>query len=278
MIGPHPGSLDSADPRILRLSRLPQSAANRADSTRSAACASKLTCDLAGAEVPVVTNSAGDATAPVAILLHGFGMRADDLMPFAASMGVPGIFLFPNGPFDVVEPNRKGHAWWPIDAALRATALASGEGRDLAGELPPGLPAARARLEGLVAAARARWPNRPVVLGGFSQGAILSLDLALRSDAPPEGLLLLSAGRVAGAEWSERWPRVRGMPILQAHGRQDRDLSFAAARALHGDLVAAGADATWFPFDGGHEIPLQVLRQVKRFISRVHTFEVEKSI
>jgi len=57
-----------------------------------------------------------------------------------------------------------------------------------------------------------------------------------------------------------------GLAIFQSHGRQDRELSFSAAESLHSDLSAAGAQITWVPFDGGHEIPLPVLRALKKFI------------
>jgi phospholipase/carboxylesterase len=153
-----------------------------------------------------------------------------------------------------------------IDTARRDQAIARGELRDLAAEFPPGLASARAGLEALLDAVRGRWPGRPLLLGGFSQGAILSVDLALRTPSRPDGLVLLSSGRVTASEWKPLLPSLRGIPVFQSHGRDDRELSFVAAQALSDDLVAAGARVTWVPFAGGHEIPLQVLRQLKKFI------------
>ncbi len=57
--------------------------------------------------------------------------------------------------------------------------------------------------------------------------------------------------------------------MFQSHGRQDRELSFSAAQALAADLATAGASHTFLPFEGGHEIPLPVLRALKKFVRTV---------
>ncbi|HEY2902473.1 MAG TPA: hypothetical protein VGL59_17955 [Polyangia bacterium] len=229
------------------------------------------TTTIGGLEVRMVDTS-GDprapsaAAAPVVVLLHGFSMAADDLAPFGASLGVAALFLFPEGPVDLQPRGLRGRAWWMIDVAGRDAAVAGGVDRDLGDENPPGLPAARRVLAALVGEVRARWPGRPLFLGGFSQGAILSLDLVLASRPALAGLILLSSGRVTAAAWASLMENVRGLRMFQSHGRADRELSFAAAQSLAVQLAAAGADHTFLPFDGGHEIPLPVLRALKRFI------------
>ncbi len=220
------------------------------------------------------TAPGGVPGAPVVVLLHGFSMRADDLAPFGASMGLPAVFVFPEGPIDLALVPRHpasarlaGRAWWMIDVAARDLAIARGDDRDLAAQRPAGLGPAREGLSRLVGEVTRTWPGRPVFLGGFSQGAILSLDLVLRGLFRPAGLVLLSGGRVeAGA--TPDLGHARGIPVFQSHGTKDRELSFAAASTLSNDLVTAGADASWWPFEGGHEIPLPILRELKKFIRK----------
>ncbi|HVR60878.1 MAG TPA: hypothetical protein VMU50_03215 [Polyangia bacterium] len=216
--------------------------------------------------VDAVPGAVAPAARPVVVLLHGFSMMADDLAPFGASLGVSALFLFPEGPLDLAGRGVRGRAWWMIDTRRRAAAIARGDERDLRDEDPPGLPAARQRLAGVLSEARARWPTRPLFLGGFSQGAILSLDLVLRGHPSLAGLILLSGGRVTDAAWRASMDSARGVPIFQSHGRSDRELSFAAAADLASDLRAAGARHIFVPFDGGHEISLPVLRALKRFL------------
>lgn len=226
------------------------------------------TISLAGFDLRVVDDPGDPADAPVVILLHGFSMSADDLAPFGASMGLSAVFLFPQGPIDLAPFNLPGRAWWLIDVAARDAAIARGEDRDLSAESPAGLESARARLVELVEAVALAWPDRPLFIGGFSQGAILSLDMVVRTNRHPAGLVLLSGGRVNAATLAPLLSRAHGIPVFQSHGRQDRELSFSAALALRDDLMAAGAEIGWWPFEGGHEIPLPVLRELKKFIRR----------
>ena len=214
------------------------------------------------------------APPPVVVLLHGFSMRADDLAPFGASMGLPAVFVFPEGPIDLGAGGLNGRAWWMIDVPARDAAIARGVDRDLSSERPAGLGSAREGLIRLVDHVRRAWPNRLIFLGGFSQGAILSLDMVIRTGFRPAGLVLLSGARVDAATLAIHLAdargaaTVRGLPIFQSHGRGDRELSFAAAESLRDELVTAGAVVQWRPFDGGHEIPLPVLRELKKFIQR----------
>jgi len=76
----------------------------------------------------------------VIILLHGYAMVPEDLAPFGRSLGVPAWYLFPEGP---EAAPAGGRAWWHIDTAAREAARLIAP-RDLASEIPAGLPAARA--------------------------------------------------------------------------------------------------------------------------------------
>jgi len=199
------------------------------------------------------------------VLLHGYAMGPADLSPFARSLGLPGRYLFPQGPLQLGDAR---HAWWPR-IQERRRALHPGP-RDLALEHPADLPRARQRLADFLRAVRGPQPARSLILGGFSQGAMLALDYALQ--APPAAgedltaLVLLSGSRIALADWSAQLPRLRDLPIFVSHGRRDGDLAFAAGEALVALLTAAAARVTWCPFDGSHEIPLGVWRQLKRFL------------
>ncbi|MDB4979948.1 MAG: putative Carboxylesterase [Myxococcales bacterium] len=210
--------------------------------------------------------SVGDRAAArvVVILAHGFQMEPGDLSPFAHSIQAPAWFLFPEAP-GVAEP--RGRAWWHIDAKKRGEAMSRGP-RDFMGEHPPDLPAARARLLSFIDAVRAEVGTRPLVVGGFSQGGMLTCDSVLRARLAVDALVLFSASRICFDEWRpllEGAP-LRGLTALVSHGRADDDLSFAAGEALRDCLTAAGADVAWVPFDEGHQIPLLVWRHLRRLL------------
>jgi phospholipase/carboxylesterase len=208
-----------------------------------------------------------DKARVVMVLLHGFQMEPTDLSPFAHSMGADAWVLFPEGP---LAAGGRGRAWWHIDPAARDEAIKKGP-RDFAVQHPPDLPAARARVIALVAALRAEVGARPFVLGGFSQGGMLTCDTVLRSTFSLSAMLLLSASRIAFDEWEPLLPsgRLRGLPTLVSHGERDPDLAFSAGTALRDCLTSAGANVTWVPFPDAHEIPLVVWRHVRKLLAAI---------
>ena len=140
--------------------------------------------------------------------------------------------------------------------------------RDRRAEIPDGLVDARAQLMRLLDELEARFAVTAdrLVLGGFSQGAMLSLDVALHRATPPAGLLLMSGTLIAEAAWAPRMPSLEHVPVMLSHGRHDPLLPFAIAELLREQLTAAGAKVDWHPFAGGHEIPATVLTAAVGFL------------
>jgi phospholipase/carboxylesterase len=203
---------------------------------------------------------------PQIVLLHGFAGGADDLAAFGKSMGVNGEFVFPEAPIQLERPGLSGHAWWPSDGASRAAALASGEPRDLTSFEPLGLEEARATLATFLEETSVNSRETPLVLGGFSQGAMLAFDYALHSDRPIAALVMLSGCRIAQRLWNPLLERRRGQRAFISHGRADPDLSFVATQRFQQDLVNAGWLVDFHAFDGGHGTPIQAVRALKKFL------------
>jgi phospholipase/carboxylesterase len=206
------------------------------------------------------------SAAPLVVLLHGYDGMADDLIPFARSIGISATFVFPEGPLRL-SSERAGRAWWTPDGS-RARALATGTPRDLSGFEPPGLPEVRGQLAELLDELDQELGSPPLVLGGYSQGAMLAFDLALRSDRAIAGMVQLSGGRIAARRWNPLLPSRRGMRAFISHGRGDPDLSFAAAETFSDDLRTAGWQVDFCAFDGVHEISLVALRGLKKFLAQ----------
>jgi phospholipase/carboxylesterase len=205
----------------------------------------------------------GDEHAPlVVIVLHGRQMQASDLAPFAHSLGAHAYFVFPDAPL-AAEP--RGRTWWPVDSEARIRRLATGP-MDLSEMDPPGRTEARAQLDALVRELIAAAPDRRVILVGFSQGGMLAMDYVLHDGVRPAALVLLSSTRIALSDWTPRAARLAGLPVLVAHGSSDAELSFASGEGLRDFALAGGADVTWLPFDGGHELPLVVWRALRKLL------------
>jgi len=205
----------------------------------------------------VVERGSGDG--PQVVLLHGYGAPAEDLVPLAWHMKAPPgtRFVCPAAPIELGLPFADARAWWHLEPGR----YARGEGQD-PDEVPVGLDAARAKVLALLDALGA--PPERTVLGGFSQGAMLTLDVALRSRRPFAGLILLSGAIICEAEWR---PLLHpGLRVFQSHGREDPLLLYSEAWRLRGLLEQAGAEVSFTAFDGGHDIPPEVVAGAEAFL------------
>ncbi len=221
------------------------------------------------------TDREGGGSGPVLVLMHGFGAPATDLVPLFRSVRVaPEVrFAFPAAPL-VLDPSAPDdfapRAWWMIDIARMQTSILSGEGPVLARQTPPGLPAARAAVRDMLLSLERELdaPPERVVLGGFSQGAMLACDVALRAERPPAGLVILSGAPVSVDEWQTLSAGRAGLPVLQSHGRSDPILPYAGAEWLRDLLEGSKLPVEWVPFNGGHGIPDAVLERLGPFVTR----------
>jgi len=207
------------------------------------------------------------------VLCHGFGAPGEDLVPLAPELcrRRPELesarFLFPAAPLSLGWTGTgEGLAWWMIDVER----LMAGGTSELRAEVPKGLPKARRMLRELVdvATRQAGLPLSRTVLGGFSQGAMLATDVALRLEEAPAGLCVLSGTPIAEAEWRRLAPARRGLGVLQTHGRQDPLLPFSLAEALRDLLAGAGMEVDFRAFDDGHTIPPEALGALGDFLAR----------
>lgn len=205
------------------------------------------------------------ATGPgcVVLLLHGLTMRPETMSAFASVFEPFAVVRCPAGPVEYADGSR---SWWPVDLEKRAFHLARGP-MDLFDRVPPQRDRARAALHAAVTEARAAFPRLPLVLAGFSQGGMLSVDyLLLHPEARVDALALVSASRIDLETWQPHLARLAGLRVWQAHGVRDEDLGFAAGERLRDLLVEAGAHATFQPYDGGHEMTLAVWRGLRHFV------------
>ena len=227
-------------------------------------------------EVHVVQAEAAARPPLLVVFNHGYGASGEDLVPFVPELLereprlAPVRFAFPAGPLSLgMAAWGDARAWWPLDWMKLSTLSSSPEGRqELRNEVPEGMGSARRKLQGCVEAllAGTGLPPERVVLGGFSQGAMLATDLALSWEQRPAALVALSSVLLAAERWRALAPRRAGLPVIQSHGRQDPILPYSEGEALRDFLTAAGLAVEFIPFDGPHTVHPDALDRVARLL------------
>lgn len=233
---------------------------------------------MVGLDVHVVQKSQTAPTAAV-ILCHGFGAPGNDLVPLVDELIAvePALasmrFYVPAAPISLGNTGwGDARAWWPINLPTVArfqagdpTAL-----REFSKAEPHGMPLARQALLKLVneVSTQTKLPLGRVMLGGFSQGAMLATDVALRLEEAPLGLVVLSGTLLLEDVWGPKARARAGLRVFQTHGRADPILAFVAAGWLRELLVQSGMQVEFEPFDGGHTIDPHAPKQLAKFIAR----------
>ncbi len=168
-------------------------------------------------KAPLKVRTVGRGDGPAILLCHGFGAPGDDLVALAREVDAgPGVrWFFPEAPLAPAALGG-GRAWWMIDIERRISLVARGRGEELRAETPPGLAEARAALEQTIAALEREHgvKREKLIIGGFSQGAMLTTEVALHAEQPFAGLCdplgdaaLRGALDRGGARPGERPPR-----------------------------------------------------------------------
>jgi phospholipase/carboxylesterase len=192
------------------------------------------------------------------IWLHGLGADGYDLEPVAEMLEVAGIHhVFPHAPVRPVAINggMAMRAWYDIAAA------------DLCWqEDSVGMQASARQVRELVDGLR-KGPGLPVVLAGFSQGAVISLAAAALGVPNLAGVAALS-----GYVPQFLLPSLEGLrrtPMFMAHGEQDGVIPLALARAGREILVAAGVELAWHAYAMPHTLCQQEISDMADWLSGV---------
>ena len=185
------------------------------------------------------------------ITLHGRGVTGNDLVPLARELHLPGLrYIFPHAPFPFPSA-WGGRAWY---------------------ELPPhddeGIRESRRLLIKLIdeLAATGEAPEH-IALTGFSQGAVMSLDVGLRYGKRLAGVIALSGYLHAPDRLhAERSPQSRTMPILLCHGTEDPLLPVEGSRQAARLLSKDGFPVTLKEYPMGHEVISDEVAEMTRFL------------
>lgn len=193
------------------------------------------------------------------ILLHGIGADGNDLIglaPYYQMVMPDALIITPNAPFRF-DMAPFGYQWFSI--------------RDL--ETIPRIEGVREAAPALNAfidseLGRLGLAEDRLILGGFSQGAMMALHVGLRR-AKPAAAIVSHSGMLIGAETLAAEISVRP-PVLLTHGAADDVVPPASLPAAKAALEAAGVPVQAELVQGlGHGIDETTVRAALRFLAEV---------
>ncbi len=227
----------------------------------------------------VVQPEVADDIRKVAVLCHGFGAPGEDLVGLAqellqATQAEEQVqLIFPAAPLSLDDQGMPGgRAWWLLSISRLIAAMEEGRFEQVRAEVPEGIDSARELLTETIQTAleRVKLTENQLMLGGFSQGAMLAVDVACRGLAkPPAALTLYSGALICEKFWTQSVSNLAGCKIFQSHGKQDPILPFTMGMWLRDLLIKAGCDVDFLEFNGPHTIPWEALQRSAQLLDGV---------
>jgi phospholipase/carboxylesterase len=191
-------------------------------------------------EVP--SHRADTESMPMVIMIHGRGADMNDLADLAPLLDTPtGVrFVFPNAPkaFEAYAGMSFGWTWfegWPPE---RKSVSES-----------------RAILMRFLDEITGLYPTSSLIVSGFSQGAMMSLDVGLRATRDVAAIIAMSGGL-----YEDELPDLRArssVPILISHGSSDEVVPVNYARRARAVLEDAGFDVTYDEYPMGPQVVME---------------------
>lgn len=191
-----------------------------------------------------ITRSVANPQATL-VLLHGLGADERDLMGLAPFFDERVEIICPRAP---MASEWGGYSWFNIQHDPGGLAV---DGEQV-----------RANLALLIEFLR-DVPG-PILLGGFSQGAMMSVGVLLERGDLVEGVMQLSGGWLPCFEPVDFNPK----PVFASHGTQDAIVHFEVGRDSAVRLEEAGCEVEFHAYPMSHEISEECLKDLTDWVDQ----------
>ena len=198
------------------------------------------------------------------VWLHGLGADGYDFKPIVPELELekPIRFLFPHAPERPVTINggMVMRAWYDFEP-----------GSPLSGK--DDIEASSQEIADLVSILKEdSIEHKDIVLAGFSQGGVIALHNALRSNDAFAGVMALSTYVHNHEQLGDEISLANlSTPIFMAHGTVDPMIPISRAITSRIALTDLNYDIEWHQYGMGHQVCAEEIEDISRFLNRVLT-------
>lgn len=203
----------------------------------------------------VVREPAGDPAGAL-VLMHGRATDQHDLAPLLEVFDPDRrlLGLAPGGPFTDMPPG--GRHWYAVERVGFPEPKTFAEGY---GALTDFLDSALAERD-------IDWSQ--VVVGGFSQGAVMAYAVGLGKGRPrPAGILAMSGFVPTTETWEPDLESRSGLPVWISHGELDPVISVEFARRARDLLTPAGLVVSYHETRMPHTIDPLLMPEIQKWLA-----------
>lgn len=194
--------------------------------------------------------------APLLLLLHGIGSNEEDLFGLAPYLDKRFLMISARAPV-VMGPGSYG--WFNIEFTPFGMVADVEQAKRSLRQLAE-------FIDELVETYGVE--GRCVYLMGFSQGAMMSLAVALTEPEKIAGAVIMSGRFPAQVlEESHDAQALKGKPFIVTHGIYDPVLPIEHGREVRESLEALGVELTYREYPMGHEVSIESLRDVSAWLT-----------
>jgi phospholipase/carboxylesterase len=230
------------------------------------------TVSVQGHRCLVVAPKGLPSAAPVILLLHGYGTNGDEMLAISNEFQFPPCLLvMPDGPFPAGR-SPFTHAWYnrlthsrkdierSRDYLCKVMDYFSKEySKDPDSDVPLVTPVPESPVKS----------GRPVVIMGFSQGAVLSLEAGLNYKGRIAAVVSMNGYMGEPGKTLAHPAAPRGTPILVVHGTLDPIVQEEMTQATLAALRKAGYHPVSKGFQIGHKMTRGTMEAVSDFLQSV---------
>ncbi len=190
---------------------------------------------------------------PLLVLLHGYGSNEEDLLSFSRVLDEKLMVISARAPGTIAPGKFK---WYDLN-------VQTGEMND-----EQEVESRKLIVEFIDAVVKKyKSDSNNIILGGFSQGAIMALSVGLYYPEKVKGIAVLSGKALTVHENSQADPAsLKNVSFFVSHGTKDNIIPYEQAEKINTYLSGLNANLTFKSYESAHTINQENLRDLKEWV------------